>query len=300
MVQPEAMNTDQGVAKAAGWTSMKQQELTKTEFEKFSTLIYDLCGIKLPVIKKTMLSARLNKRMRMLGFTSFAEYFQYVNSARGQQEEIVHMIDAVSTNKTDFFREPYHFDFLVDNVLPEFAEKMQRGRGRQLRVWSAGCSRGDEPYTLAMVIHEFFSKYKWMSYSILGTDISTRMLDSAKRAIYPDDVVAAVPAPYRQKYFMKGKGEQKGKQRVVPELRAKVEFRRLNFMDDDFGLAHKMDIIFCRNVIIYFDRQTQVELMAKFTKQFNSGGYLFTGHSESLEGMLDKMQKVGTSVYRCL
>lgn len=275
--------------------------LSDRDFNKFSSFIYEVCGIKLPPIKKTMLSARLQKRLRRLNMASYSAYFEYVQSPEGQVNELFHMIDAVSTNKTDFFREPQHFEVMNQKVLPEFLARHHKyPQARPLHVWSAGCSTGQEPYTLAMVLQEFCEKNPQLDYEILATDICTQALEAAAEAIYADEVVAPVPAHLRHKYLMKGKGRHSGFHRVVPELRNKVRLERLNFMDRDFGINKKMDIIFCRNVIIYFDRPTQQTLFEKFYRQFAPGGFLFTGHSESLEGITDRMERIDSAVYKCL
>lgn len=288
-------------ARTPGVNGTAAPMLSDREFEKFSAFIYEVCGIKLPPIKKTMLAARLQKRLRRLNIPSYKAYLEYVLSPEGQANELYHMIDVVSTNKTDFFREPQHFDVMNQKVLPEFvARQGSRAQTRTLRVWSAGCSTGQEPYTLAMVLQEFCVKNPQLDYEILATDICTQALEAAAEAIYTDEVVAPVPAFMRHKYLMKGKGRHGGFHRVVPELRQKVRLQRLNFMDRDFGLDKKMDIIFCRNVIIYFDRPTQRNLFEKFYRQFAPGGYLFTGHSESLEGITDRMERVESAVYKCL
>jgi len=287
---------DQG---AAGDWSAHSPTLSDRDFNRFSAFIYETCGIKLPPIKKTMLSARLQKRLRQLRLESFSAYLDYVLSPEGQAKELCHMIDVVSTNKTDFFREAKHFDVMTNLVLPDFAQRMTHSPHKTLRVWSAGCSSGEEPYTLAMVLDEFFSRYPGLDYTILATDICTEVLAKAEEAIYTDEVVAPVSPGRRNKYLMKGKGTYKGFHRVVPELRRKVKFERLNFMDRDFRIEKKMDIIFCRNVIIYFDKKTQCALFEKFYRQFSSHGYLFTGHSETLEGIGDRMDRVAAAGDRC-
>jgi len=273
--------------------------LSDRDFNRFSAFIYEACGIKLPPIKKTMLSARLQKRLRQLHLDSFSAYLDYVLSPDGQTAELSHMIDVVSTNKTDFFREAKHFDVMTSLVLPDYAQRMTHSSHKTLRVWSAGCSSGEEPYTLAMVLDDFFSRYPGLDYTILATDICTEVLAKAEEAVYTDEVVAPVPPALRNKYLMKGKGAHQGFHRVVPELRRKVIFKRLNFMDRDFGIEQQMDLIFCRNVIIYFDRKTQCALFEKFYRQFSPKGYLFTGHSETLEAIGDRMERVAAAVYRC-
>lgn len=285
-------------ATAKDW-SAHSPILSDRDFNRFSAFIYETCGIKLPPIKKTMLSARLQKRLRQLHLDSFSAYLDYVLSPDGQAKELSHMIDVVSTNKTDFFREAKHFDVMTSLVLPDYVERMTHSSHKTLWVWSAGCSSGEEPYTLAMVLDDFFSRYPGLDYAILATDICTEVLAKAEEAIYPDEVVAPVSPVLRNKYLMKGKGAHKGFHRVVPELRRKVTFSRLNFMDRDFGIEQKMDLIFCRNVIIYFDRKTQCALFEKFYRQFSPNGYLFTGHSETLEGIGDRMERVAAAVYRC-
>ncbi|MGV1099549.1 CheR family methyltransferase [Thiovibrio sp. JS02] len=281
------------------WSTGAQPALSDRDFKRFSAFIYDACGIKLPPIKKTMLSARLQKRLRQLHIESFSAYLDYVLSAEGQSKELCHMIDVVSTNKTDFFREPKHYEVLTGVVLPEYVNRLNNTGRKVIRVWSAGCSSGEEPYTLAMVLDDYLSRCPGFDYSILATDICTEVLAKAQEAIYANDAVAPVPGAFRNKYLMRGKGDYKGFHRIVPELRRKVTFKRLNFMDRDFGIEQKMDIIFCRNVIIYFDRKTQCELFEKFYRQFAPRGYLFTGHSETLEGIVDRVDRVASAVYRC-
>lgn len=273
--------------------------LCQKDFDRFSEFIYRVCGINLSPAKKTMLAARLQKRLRRLQLDSFADYFDYVMSPVGQEEELGRMIDVVSTNKTDFFREPKHFEILLDRVLPELLNRMDHAGHKLLRVWSAGCSSGEEPYTLAMVLEDFFSRYPGLDYTILATDICTEVLARAEEAVYADDALAPVPKPFLTRYLMRGKGSQAGFHRVVPELRRKVQFRRVNFMEDNFAIKQKIDIIFCRNVIIYFDRKTQAALFEKFYRQMSPRGYLFIGHSETLEGIVERMERLAAAVYQC-
>lgn len=272
-------------------------QLSDHDFRKFSAFIYDACGIKLPPIKKTMLAARLQKRLRHLNMDS-SSYLNYVLSPQGQTQELHHLIDVVSTNKTDFFREIHHFDALTSVVLPEYLSRQQRAT-RPLRVWSAGCSSGEEPYTMAMVLDDFFMKHPGRTFSILATDISTKVLDKAKEAIYTAEAIKPVPPIFKHRYLMRGKGNRQGSYRIVPELRSKVNFQRLNFMDHEFHIKDKVDIIFCRNVIIYFDSKTQNDLFRKFHKILATKGYLFTGHSESLTGINQKMNRIDSAIYQC-
>ncbi len=273
-------------------------QLSDGEFARFSRLIHDVAGIKLPPVKKTMLDGRLRKRLRAVGAVSFAEYFDYLASPEGQELELHNMLDAVSTNKTDFFREPKHFQWLSERVLPEIRGRARNGRQRRIRLWSAGCSTGKEPYTLAMVLAEFCDLYQDIDYSILATDISTAALAKARLAIYEDYKIEPVPVALRNKYLLRGDGDRQGYHRVAPRLRRKVDFRRLNFMDAVFDIDAPLDIIFCRNVIIYFDKQTQAELFKKFYRHLAPGGYLFIGHSESLLGIDGKMRRIAPTIFQ--
>lgn len=272
--------------------------LTSRDFERFSRLVYDQCGIKLPAHKQSMLEARLRKRLRVLGLGSFEEYAELIFSGKEPEGELVKLIDVVTTNKTDFFREPAHFDFLVRTALPALIDRDGAGLSRPLRVWSAGCSTGKEPYTLAIVLSEFRATHPGFSFEILGTDISTDVLDKAVRGIYAEEKAEPIPAALRRKYLLKAKDSSQRQVRIVPELRSLVRFRRLNFMDADYDLRESFDIIFCRNVLIYFDRQTQERLLARFAGFLESGSYLFLGHSETLLGLSLPLQQLAPSAYR--
>ncbi len=279
--------------------SLRGPSLSESEFRRFREFIYRQCGINLSPGKKTMLSIRLNKRLRALGMTSFGKYFDYVAGREGRREELAQMINVVSTNKTDFFREQKHFDYLAKKALPALFESWKGASSRGLNLWSAGCSSGEEPYTLAMVLEEFFEKRTSRGYSLLATDISTRVLGIAQKAIYPEDSIQPIPAGLRRKYLMRGNGTQSGFCRVVPELRKRVDFQRLNLIEGrNFAIRKEMDVIFCRNVIIYFDRETQTRLFGKFYDQLAPGGYMFIGHSETLNGINDRFVPVTVAVYR--
>ena len=269
--------------------------MSSREFASLSRFIYEQCGIKMPEGKKTMLEGRLQKRLRVLGMKSFAQYLDYLFQPDGNSDELVQMIDHVTTNKTDFFREPDHFDYLQNKVLPEWWGKYGT---RRLMLWSAGCSTGQEPYTLAMVLQEFAAGRPGFDFQILATDISTRVLEQAKGAVYSEELLAPLPSVLKTKYVLRSKDRQSGLVRIVPELRARVKFRRLNFLDGDFGLREPLDIIFCRNVIIYFDRQTQARLLQRFFTHMRAGAHIFMGHSETLSGLDVPLVSVAPTVYR--
>lgn len=278
-------------------TFTQPAKMKDKDFKLFSSFIYDQVGIQLPPTKRTMLEARLQKRLKVLNIAGFEEYGQFVFSALGQQSELVHLIDVVTTNKTDFFREPGHFAFLTEKALPTILDRPNHSPAKPVRIWSAGCSSGEEPYTLAMVLSEFAEEQRALRFSILASDISTRILDTARKAIYPEERTDDIAMHIKKKYLLRSRDRQRGLIRICPELRATVAFKRINFMDNDFGLSEKMDIIFCRNVVIYFDKPTQQNLMRKFHRQLRPGGYLFLGHSETLNGIDVDFKAVGSTVY---
>lgn len=268
------------------------------EFQQFSSFIYGQVGIQLPQTKKSMLEARLQKRLKTLAIDTFEEYRRYVFSPEGQRAERVHLIDVVTTNKTDFFREPDHFKHLTQKALPEIMQRRGERLAEPIRIWSAGCSSGEEPYTLAMVLAEFAAEHRDFRFSILASDVSSRILETAKTAIYPEERTNCIAMPIKKKYFHRSKDRSRSLVRVCPELRSRVVFRSINFMDADLGVAEKMEIIFCRNVLIYFDKSTQQNLIRKFYQQLRPGGYLFLGHSETLQGIDVDFTTVGSTVYQ--
>jgi chemotaxis protein methyltransferase CheR len=268
------------------------------EFKQFSAFIYERVGIQLPPTKKTMLEARLQKRLKTLAIDTFEEYSRFVFSPEGQQVELVHLIDVVTTNKTDFFREPGHFDYLTQKAIPSIMQYRGARPSEPVRIWSAGCSSGEEPYTLAMVLADFAAAHHGFNFSILASDISTRILETAKIAIYPEERTDGIAMNIKNKYLLRSKDRSRALVRVCPQLRSRVAFRRINFMDSDLGIAEKMDIIFCRNVVIYFDKPTQQDLMRKFYQQLRPGGFLFLGHSETLNGIDVDFTTVGSTVYQ--
>lgn len=268
--------------------------MTSKEFQQLSEFIHREVGIKLPPTKKTMLEARLQKRVRMLRMSGFKEYYSYLFSETGLEEELQNLIDVVTTNTTDFFREPRHFEYLSSNVLPEWCK---RGGGQAFSLWSAGCSSGMEPYTLAMVLSEFAETRQGFSFNIVATDISMDMLRTAQRGIYDEEKVVTVPHHMKRKYLLRSKDRNRGLVRITPELRRMIAFRRLNFMEE-FRFERPLDVIFCRNVIIYFDRPTQELLFQRFCRYLKPGGNIFIGHSESLTGMDLPLEQVAPTIYR--
>jgi chemotaxis protein methyltransferase CheR len=276
--------------------SIREETISNADFGRLRTLIYTQSGINLNVDKKTMLELRIKRRLKSLELTSFSDYCEYLFGHQGQREEMVQFLNVVTTNKTDFFREPDHFDYLVQKALPDILAR--NGCERSVMVWSAGCSTGEEPYTLAMVMNEFGQTHPGFHFRVLATDISTEVLAKAKMGVFSEEVVRPVSADLRRKYFMRSRDRNSNLLRVVPELRQMIEFRRLNFMDSDYGLAEKVDVVFCRNVIIYFDRDTQEQILQKLTHNLLPGGYAFVGHSEALHGMDLPLEPVAPALYR--
>ncbi len=285
----EAMQEHDGARKR-----LLMGRMNDKDFTRFSQFIYAEVGIKLPPTKKTMVEARLQKRMRYLGLPTHDEYISFLFSPEGQRDELMHLIDVVTTNTTEFFREPQHFEILNQQVLPEWQRKVGR---KPLQIWSAGCSTGMEPYTLAIVCSEFARNNEPFNFHILATDISTQVLQVAMQGIYEEERILPVPKHLKSRYFLRSKDRSKRQVRLAPEIRELVEFRRLNFMED-FSLPQRMHIVFCRNVVIYFDKTTQQRLFTKLCRTMDPGAFLFIGHSESLAGMDLPLKQVAPTVYR--
>jgi len=270
--------------------------LSDTMFSQFSAFIYKNLGIHLPQAKKIMLQYRLIKRLKKLKLQSFEDYFSYLTSADGLKNELPRMINVVTTNKTDFFREPHHFQYLSEKVLPDFCKKNTSGH---FKIWSSACSIGAEPYTMAMVLQEFAEKNRRFKFDIFSTDISSKVLTTAKKAIYHHELAENIPIALRKKYLLKTKdNKQPVLVRIVPELRQKVTFKHLNLMLPKYPVTTLMDVIFCRNVIIYFDRKTQEHVVRTLSSYLKPGGYLFMGHSESIKLKDSPFDRMQSTIYR--
>lgn len=272
--------------------------IAPADFARLSALIEQRCGIQLPETKRLMVEARLRKRLQQLGLRSFSDYWSLLADAQRRETEMGPLTDALTTNKTDFLREPAHFQILENTVLPHLYSA-GIGSRTPLRLWSAASSTGEEPYTLAMVLDQWGRSRRPFEFSILGTDISTRVLAQARQATYQPNVIAPLPEAWRQAYLLRARGPAApAPYRISPTLRARVRFGQLNLMDPDYGLPEKVHIIFCRNVLIYFNRQTQLEVVRKLTRNLLPGGYLFVGHSESLHAADLPLTALAPSVYQ--
>jgi len=271
--------------------------IAPSDYKRLMNVVYESCGIQLNDSKKLMVETRLRKRLRATGARTFREYWNLLNEDEKREGEWIRFINAITTNKTDFFREPVHFDYLVKRLLPDLGPRLKAER-RPLLVWSAGCSSGKEAYTLAMVLSECQSAGTIPGFSILGTDISSDVLKQGRRAVYQEADIEPIPEPLRKKYLLRSRGQTTPTFRMMPEIRALVTFERLNFMDESYAVAEPFDIIFCRNVIIYFDRATQQQVVSRFWACLRNGGYLFTGHSETLNGLATGLSNVAPTIYQ--
>jgi chemotaxis protein methyltransferase CheR len=273
-------------------TPQRHSQLSDRDFERVCRLVRQSCGIHLGAEKRKMIEARLTRRLRARNIDSFHAYCEYLFSEK-DKEEIVHFINSITTNKTDFFREPRHFDLLTTMVLPEFS-----GIRKPILVWSAACSSGEEPYTLAIILSEFQASHPGFSFRIFATDISTKALGQAAEAIYTSVVVEPIPMSLRKKYLLRSRDASDDRVRMTPEIRGLVSFGHLNFMDENYGLDEKAHVIFCRNALIYFDRLTQKEIVSKLLHYLEPGGYLFIGHSENLNSMNLPVTQAAPALYR--
>lgn len=271
-------------------------EMTDKDYSIISSYIEKNVGIRMPLDKKIMIQSRLNGRLRTLGMHTFEEYINYVFSRDESGQELIFMTNALTTNKTDFFREADHFDTMNNIVLPDLIAKGHKN----MHIWSSASSSGEEPYTLAIVMSEYIRNHKntITDFDILGTDISTEVLDKAVNAVYTDDVVAGIPIEMKKRYFLKSINREKRIVRIKPELREKCTFRRLNLMDETWDIPARFEIIFCRNVLIYFDKPTQEKIIRHLLQHLIPGGYLFLGHSETVFSMNLPLKTVGPTAYR--
>jgi chemotaxis protein methyltransferase CheR len=270
------------------------ETLSARDFERIARLVGEYCGIRLPASKKQMVEGRLRNRLRALGHTSMQDYCRVLFGEGGIEQELSHLVDSITTNKTDFFREPAHFQVLAKHAIPALLRV--HGKHRPLlKIWSAACSAGQEPYSLAMVLSEI-AQSRFL-FAILGTDICSEVLEEARHAVYSEDVVRSVPKEMTRRYLMHSRGG-KGQFRIVPELRKLVRFEYLNLMDSQYPVDRDVDVIFLRNVLIYFDKPTQQCVVKRLVRHLRPGGYLFLGHSESTIGAGLGLTEITSAVFR--
>jgi chemotaxis protein methyltransferase CheR len=270
------------------------EALTARNFNRLAEVIQAYSGIKIPTAKQTMLEGRLRRRVAALGVSSVNAYCDYLFDEADFDAELVYLINVATTNKTDFFREPAHFDFMTRTALPALA---QSGR-RQVRIWSAAASMGAEAYTLAMVMEEFRRANHGPDYSILATDICTDVLAQAASGRFPTSMIDPVPIDLRRRYILQSRDPKVDEVRIAPTLRARVAFARLNLMDNAYPVGGDFDFIFCRNILIYFDKATQEAVLARLCSHLRDGGYLVLGHSESAVGVALPVTAVVNNIFQ--
>ncbi|NLE29965.1 MAG: protein-glutamate O-methyltransferase [Phycisphaerae bacterium] len=271
-------------------------EITTEEYERVRKLVYERAGINLGSNRQHLVQARLAKRIRSESFAGFRDYFRHLDSETNN-EEITHLIDAISTNTTFFFRESDHFDFLAESLVSRIKSEKWDEKQYTLRIWSAACSSGEEPYTLAMVINKILKEYPSINAKILATDISQKILAQACAGQYDAQKIKSVPDEYRRHAF-RHIGKSSSLYEISPEISKYITFAYFNLMTPQYPFKFGFDYIFCRNVMIYFDRPTQESVINRMAQHIRPNGYLIVGHSESLNGLRHKLEYVKPTIYR--
>jgi len=273
-------------------------EMSDAEFELLRSLMYQQSGIHLKDAKRELLKGRLAKRLRHYGFDTFAEYYDLLKNQDYGGAELQEMINAVTTHKTSFFREGHHFDDLRKRLLVPARLAAEQGRSAPIRIWSAGCSSGEEPYSLAITVAATWQPLPMRDVKILGTDIDTAVLETARTGVYPSESVRDLPLDVLRQNFQRGRGEYGGLVQVKPQIRDLVRFRRLNLFEETWPFRGEFDAIFCRNVMIYFDREVQRRVLERFARYLKPGGLLYAGHSENLFWLANLFRPLGGTVYK--
>lgn len=269
----------------------REYKFTDKHFDFIRNLVRQRTGIVLSDIKRDMVYGRLVRRLRKLALSTFTQYCELLNN--GDEQELIQFTNAITTNLTSFFREPHHFQFLTDTLLPEL---LRNSHGRRLRIWSAGCSSGEEPYSIAMAVREVIPQDNGWDVRILATDLDSNMIETAKLGIYPKERIDGVSVSRLKKWFRRGKGNQAGLVKISHELKELITFKQLNLMHD-WPMRGPFDVIFCRNVVIYFSKDTQKVLFNRFADLLGDSGHLFVGHSESLYAVSDRFKLLGKTIY---
>ena len=272
--------------------------LSEQDHRRVADYITHTAGILLPASKRYLVEGRLRKRQLHLGFNDLNTYLNFVFESKEGRTERLNLIDAITTNKTDFFREAAHFSFLQEKIITKLAEQKEQGWQRPLRIWSAGCSSGEEPYTLAMVLSEAQRQFPGLKFEITATDISLSILKTARKATYSHERIEPVPMALRQRYLLRSADRTKNLVRMAPEIRSLVQFKAFNLLQDKFSFAQPYDLIFCRNVMIYFSHDNRMALVRKFCQSLAMDGCLFLGHSETLTETFPALQQMIPTVYK--
>ena len=283
--------------KSVASSAQQSIALSEQELKRVSDFIGAEVGIQLPMSKRTLVESRLSKRLRVLGFDDFKSYLDHTLTSKEGALEKLQLIDVLTTNKTSFYREPDHFEYMVQHAIPDIT-KNNGGARREINVWCAGCSTGEEAYTLSIELNEVAATPEKIAFNILATDISHTCLSKASRGIYTDRQAESIPVELRKKYLLRSRNADEALVQMGPKLRHRIQFKSLNLMDSRFDVRRDMDIIFCRNVMIYFNNELREGLVARFESHLAKGGYLFVGHSESLNGIKTTLEQVAPMVYK--
>ena len=274
--------------------------ISTSELNAIRQLIFDEAGISLSDAKRSLVCSRLSRRLRELHLATYSEYIQHLEEKDPQGTERQTMINCLTTNKTDFFREPHHFDFLCKVVFPAARRRAAEGGPRELKIWSAACSMGDEPYSIAMTILKHFGQRSGWNIQVLASDINTEVLKTARDGVYSMDKIQDVPESIKQKFFLRGTGKQYGLCQVTPEVKKLVSFKHINLLQYPLPVQAKFDAIFCRNVIIYFDSQTQRRVLPAFAERLKTDGFLMLGHSENVPWLSNVFKLLGSTIHQLL
>ena len=272
--------------------------ITDDEFQAFQHLIYTETGITLNESKRCLVCSRLSKRLRSLRLSSYIDYYDYLLRRDSGGEELQQMVNCITTNKTDFFREAHHFQFLTKTVFPKLVARAKAGSPRKLRIWSAASSRGHEPYSIAMTVREFAPFDAAWDVRLLASDIDTDVLSAAEQGLFSCEDLEPVADSLKRRYFQRGVGRFEGQARAKPELRQLLTFRQLNLIADRWPIQAKFDVIFCRNVMIYFDVETQKKVVEHLTQHLAPGGYLLLGHSENIQWAASYLRPLGNTIFQ--
>lgn len=290
----------QAAAAVDNW-ALESDRLSSRDFEQLSALVGQQVGIKLPANKRTMVEGRLRKRVRTLGCANLTEYCRFLFSEDGFDSELVHLIDVVTTNKTDFFREIEHFECLEQVIVPELLAARSKNGVPRLKIWSAASSNGAEAYSLAMLLDQMRQRPMNFQFAVLGTDICTDVLRHGVRAVYSEDMAAPISPAMQRRYLMwskKTNAAERRQFRIVPELRRLVRFERMNLLDASYPIDRDVDVIFLRNVLIYFERDTQQAVVRRLASHLRPGGYIILGHSESMIAANMGLRQVMPSIFQ--
>ena len=270
----------------------KEFPFTDKDFQFIQTLVAERTGIVLTEIKRTMVYSRIARRIRHCGVSTFEEYCQLLKA--GDESELISFTNAITTNLTSFFREPHHFEYLANTVLPEL-EKTKKDK--RIRIWSAGCSSGEEPYSIAMTVQDYFGKKSGWDIKILASDLDFDMVERASGGVYKEDRVTGLDKKHLKNYVKKGKGDLQGSVKMDSRLMDMITFKQLNLLHE-WPFKGPFDFMFCRNVVIYFNKETQKELFDRYANHLPENAPLFIGHSESLFKVTDRFKSMGQTIYR--